>query len=186
MSNSQKVAVFGDLTALYATRSKRERSINYSYLDAALKRVAGVDSFDESVWFTLFSEGNERQVSFVQGLRDLDWEVETKLPHTITKKNRFDSMNYRFDSQISYYLGLSVEYHNKVIVVSDSFELYDSLQKLREDDQKIDICLAFYPDGLDGRWWKQIRSQDSFLTFIDLEEEINNYARLLKASESAA
>ena len=163
--------VLGDLTALYAARSIYHKSINYSQLDEALKRVLGIESYDSNIWFTLFRQDNEKQVSFVQGLRDLDWDIETVSTREI--KRMSDPRQYRFDARIAYHLGLAVEGYDRVVVVSDSYELHPALVRLHEDDVKIDTYLAFFSDALDGRWWKEIRRDGSRLHLIDLEEELH-------------
>ena len=68
MTTDKTVAVVGDLTALYSARSRDRKQINYEQLDQVLKQQLGVDKFDVSIWYTLFSDQNEGQVSFVQGL----------------------------------------------------------------------------------------------------------------------
>ncbi|HUS89511.1 MAG TPA: hypothetical protein VMW91_09125 [Desulfosporosinus sp.] len=169
--NDRTTLVLGDLTALFAARSFYQKSINYAKLDETLKRVLGVEEFDVNIWYTLFRQDNEKQASFIQGLRDLGWDIDTVSTRDVQRMN--DPRNYRFDTRIAYNLGLAVEAYDRVVVVTDSFELYPAFMSLHDDDPNIDTYLAFFSDALDGRWWKEIRRDDSRLHLIDLEEELH-------------
>jgi len=169
-NNDRTTLVIGDLTALFAARSIYHKSINYSQLDECLKRVLSVDNYDSNTWYTLFRPDNEKQVSFVEGLRDMGWNVETVNTREVRRMS--DPKYYRFDARIAYDLGLAVEGYDRVVVVSDSYELSPALVRLQEDDPKLITYLAFFSDVLDGRWWKEIRKDNSKLHFIDLEEEL--------------
>ena len=147
------------------------KSINYAKLDEALKRYLGVTEYDTNMWFTIFRQDNEKQASFIQGLRGLGWDIETVSSREVMRMN--DTRYYRFDARIAYNLGLAVEGYDRVVVVSDSYELHPALVRLHEDDPKIDTYLAFFSDALDGRWWKEIRRENSRLHLIDLEEELH-------------
>jgi len=162
--------VLGDLTALFAARSLYHKSINYARLDEVLKRVLGVEEYDANLWFTLFRQDNEKQASFIQGLRELGWDIETVSARDVKHMN--DTRFYRFDARIAYNLGLAVEAYDRVVVVSDSYELHSPITRLHDDDPKIETHLAFFSDALDGRWWKEIRRENSRLHLIDLEEEL--------------
>jgi hypothetical protein len=168
--NERTTLVLGDLTALFAARSSYHKSINYARLDAVLKEILDVEAYDANLWFTLFRQDNEKQASFIQGLRELGWDIETVSTRDV--KRMEDARRYRFDVRIAYNLGLAVEAYDRVVVVSDSYELYPALMRLHDDDPKIETYLAFFSDVLDGRWWKEIRREDSRLQLIDLEEEL--------------
>lgn len=181
-NNDKTVAVIGDLTALYSARSLYRKQINYERLDQALKQQLGVDKFDVSLWYTLFSGKNEAQGSFVQGLKDMGWEIETVEPRDALKRRRHDDQNddrpeltYRFDARIAYQIGLAVGEHSKLLVVSDSFELLGALQELNADDKDIEINLAFFSEAMDGRWWRTLNNRNGFIRFIDLDSELYEY-----------
>jgi len=170
MTTDKTVAVVGDLTALYSARSRDRKQINYEQLDQVLKQQLGVDKFDVSIWYTLFSDQNEGQVYFVQGLKDLGWEIDTMDPREVRRGYR--PTDYRFDTRIAYQLGLAVGEHSKILVVSDSFDLLAPLQELHADDQDIDVSLAFFSESLDGRWWRTLHDKNGFIRFIDLDSEL--------------
>ena len=170
MSEKKTTLVLGDLTALFSARSKNHKSINYPKLDETLKRVLGVDKYDSNSWFTLYRDDNEKQRSFVDGLRDLGWDVETYSSRDVRRLN--DTRDYRFDAQIGYNIGLAVENFDRVVVVSDSYELQPIISNLVEDDPNVEAFLVFFSDSLDGRWWKEINREDSVVNFIDLEKEL--------------
>lgn len=170
MSDEKTTLVLGDLTALFSARSMYKKSINYSKLDSALKRVLEVSEFDSNLWFTLFRQDNEKQASFIDGLRAIGWEIET-VPSREVKRLQ-DTRNYRFDSRIAYNIGLACESYDRVVIVSDSYELFSPVVSLQDDDPKIEIYLAFFSDAIDGRWWKEIRKEESRISFIDLDEEL--------------
>jgi hypothetical protein len=136
----------------------------------------GVSSFDANIWFTLFRQDNEKQASFIQGLRDIGWVIET-VPSREVKRMQ-DTRDYRFDSRIAYSLGNACETYDRVVVVSDSYELFAPICALQDDDAEIETFLAFFPEALDGRWWRELRNNDSKLSFIDLELELNTERRL--------
>jgi hypothetical protein len=172
MESEKTTLVLGDLTALFAIRSMYRKSINYQKLDSALKRVLEASAFDTNIWYTLFRQDNDKQASFIQGLRDIGWDIETVASREV--KRLPDTRNYRFDSRIAYQIGLACESYDRIVVVSDSYELHAPLMQLLEDDPNIEIGLAFFSDALDGRWWKAIRSEGSRISFIDLDEELAN------------
>ena len=167
MSN---VAVYGDLTALYAMRSRQRRGINYKELDTALKTHLEVTEFEDNKWFSIYADNNEKQVSFIKGLRDLGWNVETASTRDIRRVR--DSKEYRFDARIAVELGLAAEQFDSVAVVSDSYELYAPLKRLHDEDPAVQIYLVCFADGLDPRWVKHFHSQDpSWVSLIDLDIE---------------
>ena len=171
MTNNETptVAVLGDLTALFSARSQR-RSINYEKLGEVLKVAMGVDGFDQNNWFTLFSPGNEGQVSFVNGLRELGWNVETKNPRDV--RRGMQTKDYRFNSRITYKLGIAAHDADRVLVVSDDYDLVDTIQDLQKDDPEVEVTLAFFGSALDGRWHKFLGSSDCPVNFIDLDDEL--------------
>jgi len=174
MSEKEKTtAVFGDLTALYATRSRHQKTINYKRLDEVLRQEMEVEKWDVNAWYTLFSENNDGQVNFVEGLKEIGWDVNTANIRNVRRINRDDRpTDYRFDSRISYELGACAETVDRVLVVSDSFELLPSLMQLHEDDANVEIHLAFFSDALDGRWWKVLNTPNCPIKFIDLESKL--------------
>lgn len=170
MSNDKTTAVFGDLTALYATRSRLRKTINYKRLDEVLRETMQVDKWDVNAWYTLFADNNDGQVSFVEGLRELGWDVETLSSREVRRVSR--PTDYRFDARIAYQLGACQGEVDNVLVVSDSFELMHAIRDLQEDDTEINVSLAFFSDAIDGRWWKVINDPKSPIKFIDLEDKL--------------
>lgn len=170
MSNNKTTAVFGDLTALYAVRSRLRKTINYKRLNDVLLEEMGITTWDVNKWYTLFADNNEGQVSFVEGLRDIGWDIETLNNRETRRVNR--PTDYRFDTRIAYQLGASVETVDRVLVVSDSFEIIHAMKDLQQDDLNIEVYLAFFSDALDGRWWKVIHDPKSNIRFIDLEDKL--------------
>jgi hypothetical protein len=170
----QNVAVYGDLTALYAARSIYRKLINYETLDTVLKAAVNLqpeDSFDVSNFYTLFSNQNEKQVSFVNTLKDLGWGVTTAHPREVKRGKPVD---HRFDTDIGYDIGFGIEEFNKILIVSDSFELARTLNRFQDDDSQCQINLAFFSEALDPRWWPIIRDTNSPINFIDLDVELYN------------
>ena len=168
----QNVAVYGDLTALYSARTLLNKQIDYNLLDKVLKSIAGIeqcDSFDMNSFYTLFSDRNEKQVELIQSLQDMEWNVSTANPKHVCRGRTTD---HRFDNDISYDLGLGIEEFNKVIILSDSFNLYHILERLHNDDFNCEVNLVFFSDALDFRWWKVLGEKNSWLRFIDLNSEL--------------
>jgi len=168
----QSVAVYGDLTALFAARSRCRKQINYETLDHVLKAAVGLkpeENFDLSAFYTLFSSQNEKQVSFVKTVQDLGWSVNTAHPREVRRGKPTD---HRFDADISYDIGLGIEEFNKILIVSDSFELARPLERLQDDDNSCEVHLAFFSEALDSRWWPLLRDTDSRIHFTDLDVEL--------------
>ena len=169
MENARsKVAVFGDLTALYSARAKTHRSINYAELDESIKAYFGVTEFDENQFFTLMREDNEKQVSFISGLEKLGWNVE-KTSHRETRRV-VDSKNYRFDAAIAYELASSVDSFENIVIVSDSIDLYRPMKRFSDEDSDCKVHLAFFGDGLDTVWISPLREKSNTIEFIDLNK----------------
>lgn len=164
---SKTTTVFGDLTALYSARSRHRKPINYELLDSILKESMGVKTFDENYFYTLFSDQNEKQVSFIAGLKKLEWNVQTMNPRDVPRGLNWQS--YRFDAQIAYQLGLGVE---RALLVTDSFDLLPVIEAALREDKDTEISLAFFSESLDGKWWKKINGADSIINFIDLDEKL--------------
>jgi hypothetical protein len=167
MSN---VAVYGDLTALYSMRSRQRRGINYKELDSAIKSHLEVEQFEDNKWFSIYADNNEKQVSFIKGLRDIGWNVETSSTRDIRRVR--DSKEYRFDAKIAVELGLAADQFEAVAVVSDSYELYAPMKRLHEEDANVQIYLVCFADGLDPRWVKHFHNEDEkWVTLVDLDLE---------------
>lgn len=165
MSKRDKVAIFGDLTALYSCRTRFRRGINYAELFSSLKNHFAVDDFDDQVWYSLFAEGNEKQKSFVDGLTEGGWKVSTAAPNEVRRLR--DSKDYRFDSRIGFDMGLAVDQFENVVIVSDSFDLIEPLRRFHKEDPDTRLHLAFYRRGLDPRWKNHLN--EGFVNFIDLD-----------------
>lgn len=172
MMEKQNVAVYGDLTALFSARSKLRKQINYENLDKVLKKVVGLEedeSYDLNSFYTLFDSQNEKQVSFVNGLRELGWNVSTTNSRDI--RRGLHPTRHRFDADIAYDIGLNIESFNKILVVSDSFDLLRTLDRYHDDAVDCEINMTFFLDALDMRWWPKI-SGDSYIKFTDLNTEL--------------
>ena len=171
-SDRRNVAVYGDLTALYSARSRCRKQINYETLDTVLKSTVGLgpsDSFSMSNFYTLFSDQNEAQVSFVKTLTNLGWDIKTAHPREV---HRGKPTDHRFDADISYDLGLGIEEFDKILIISDSFELARTLGRIRDDDNQCEVHLAFFSEALDSRWWPLISAPNSQVKFTDLDVEL--------------
>lgn len=162
--------VFGDLTSLYSARSLDRKSINYEKLNSVILNHFNISSFKEisdNKFYTLFSDNNEKQINFVNGISKFGWSVETMNPREIPRHMKWH--DYRFDARIAYQLAFSAD---KIMVLSDSFELYYPLKCLNKEEPKCELTLAFFSSSLDPRWKKVINSDDSFIKFLDLEKEL--------------
>lgn len=159
-----KTYIIGDLTALYAVRSRYRKTINYHLLDEVLKEQIDIEQWDSSCWFTLFNNRNEGQASFLEGLEEMGWNIER-----ISSKNlKTSPINFRFDPHISYEIGASNDDH--IVVVSDSFNIFYAMQKLNKMEPEVKLTLAFFSDALDNRWMKELYNSKRFINFIDLEQ----------------
>lgn len=168
----QSVAVYGDLTALFSARKRCRKQINYETLDHVLKVSQGLkpeDSFDLNSFYTVFSPMNEEQVSFVKTIQGLGWNVTTSHPREVRRGNPTD---HRFNADIGYDIGLGIEEFNKIVIVSDSFELARPLERLQDDDNGCQVHLAFFSEALDPRWWPILRNTESRIKFTDLDVEL--------------
>jgi hypothetical protein len=170
MTTSIKAAVFGDLTALFSARSRYRKPINYGLLGQVLKNELGVEKFDYNIWFTLFSDQNEGQKKFVQAIKDLGWSVEPVRPNSVRRDKPTD---YRFDTRIAYEVGVSLDAYDKILIVSDSFELSAPLLRfVEESEDPVEVYLAFFSEHIDGRWWKILQDPTSKIKFIDLDRKL--------------
>lgn len=168
----EKVAVYGDLTSLYSARSKYHKTINYERLNTVLRSIAKLkptESFSDNSFYTVYSGQNEGQVSFVKSLKNLGWNIETISPKHIRYGKGPD---FRFDTDISYDIACSVDSFEKMIIVSDSFELARSIERFQQDDSVCEISLVFFSQALDSRWWPIVRDPESVIKFIDLDVEL--------------
>lgn len=155
--------VFGDLTALYNARLNDRKQINYKLLDSLLKKELEVESFDESFFYTIYSEQNEKQVSFVKGLKELGWNVETINPRDIPRDVPWSK--HRFDTRITYEMSFGGD---KLLLLTDSFELYPIIEKIKQEKPDTEVYLAFFASSLDNRWWKVLNN--GMVNFVDLDE----------------
>lgn len=171
----KKVAVFGDLTALYTARTELKKNINYLLVDKAIKEKFGVKTLSCSKWYTLFHPQNQPQVDFVKMLEtDLNWEVITKRPSEVRRSsaNSNPHNDYRFDAQIAYNIGGATgEDYDTIVVVSDSIEL---LKPLKDAVEFFDgkIYIAFFGDAMDRRWWNGLNN--SRVEFLELGSMIHS------------
>lgn len=190
-----KVALFGDLTALFQIRSVIRSNIDYRLLDKALKKAFNVEEFAITKFYTLFKPDNEGQVKFVSGLKkNFGWDIETKRPSEIRrivdKADHKDELNaishrqYRFDSQIAYDIGevTAEEDINTLVVVSDSLELMNPLLSCTKWVPNVN--LAFFGDALDQRWWKILNKTESKINFMDLTRLMHQVSQETKVVKS--
>src|SRR5208337_2857571 len=167
-NNVKTTEVLADLTALYDSRKRtvNRKKIDYSRLGELLLEYTGlkdVKEFQALRGYTLYSEKNQEQVDFVSTLRkSLGWTVITFAGYEVDLLAEYDLpySAYRFSSQISYDLG-SID-ADKVIVISDSFDLYHSMERLHEEVPGIEIVLAYFSDHLRDNWHQKLHS-DSFI-----------------------
>jgi hypothetical protein len=95
--------------------------------------------------------------------------VTTAHPREVRRGKPTD---HRFDADIGYDIGLGIEEFNKILIVSDSFELSRLLSRLQDDDNSCEVHLAFFSEALDPRWWPIIRDPKSRICFTDLDVEL--------------
>lgn len=177
---NNKVAVYGDLTALFQIRNVIKTNINYYQIDKAIKNHFNVENFFVSKFYTLFVPENEGQVKFVSGLeKNLGWKIETKRPSEIRRivdsadvKNELNSIShrqYRFDAEIAYDLAEATaeDEIDTIVVISDSIELLNPLKRCQHWIKNVN--LAFFGDTLEPKWWKHI-GEKSDINFLDLRE----------------
>lgn len=150
-----------DLTALYHAK-RQGRGTNYQHLDSALNEKFGKVLFQA---FTSYSDANEGQVSFINTLESLGWNVDKVHPQDIPNESKID---YRFDSIISYECGsiVSEEEYSSLIVISDSVNL---IPVLLDAANYMDVYLAFYSEFLPQRWFKSLLGKQK-LKFLDLAD----------------
>lgn len=168
-----KVAVFGDLTALYNARTELKKNINYALLDRAIKNHCKVPSLACAKWYTLFHPNNQSQVNFVKTLEtECNWEIHTKRPSEVRRStaDKNPHNDYRFDAQIAYDIGAATgEEYDSIVVVSDSLELLKPLKDaIKFFDAETPVELMFFSDAMDRRWWRAL--PDSGIKFTDLGE----------------
>lgn len=166
----KKIAVIGDLTALYNARNELNKNINYLALDRAIKEHFEVQSLSKCLWFTLFHPENQKQVDFVKMLEtECNWEVCTKRPSEVRRVgNNNPHKDYRFDAQIAYAIGAATgEEFDSIVVISDSIEL---LKPLKDATDFVDgsVELLFYGPAMDRRWWRGL--PNSGIKFTDLDD----------------
>ncbi len=164
--NQKKVAVFGDLTALFSARSALKKNINYNHIDLAIKKLFKINSFATANWYTLYHPDNKSQVEFIKTLQLLNWKIITKHPSEIRRNSSNTPTDYRFDAQIAYDIGESSvdSEYDQIVVVSDSIELLRPLKLATEFD--LNVSLIFFNEAMDRRWWKPL--DDSRIQFTDL------------------
>lgn len=183
---NNKVAIYGDLTALFQIRNVIKSNINYYQIDKAIKKHFNINNFFSNKFYTLYVPENEGQVKFVSGLeKNLGWNIETKRPSEIRRVdsssikhelNTVSHSKYRFDAEIAYDLAESTaeDEIDTVIVISDSIELLSPLKRCNIWIKNIN--LVFFGDCIDQRWWKHIGG-NSGINFLDLRELMFNYSK---------
>ena len=159
-------SVIGDLTAIYSARQNFRKGINYKYLDEQLKKKCGVESWESTLFFTLFDSKNAAQVSFVNGLKELGWDIETVKSKDVLPW-RSSPTSYRFNAQIAYEL---TSCEDDIVVITDSLDLLGVMKKVHDEDPSVNMTVAFFGEALDPRWHKQINDPEAFFKFIDLDE----------------
>lgn len=166
---NKKVAVYGDLTALYSARASFNKNINYNLLDLAIKKYSNVTNLACKNWYTLFHPENESQVDFVKMLEaNFGWNVITKRPSEIRRTNSTSpNTDYRFDVPIAYNIGEATSEYDEIVVISDSIEL---LQPLKLATEFVKVTLSFFNDAMDRRWWRPL--QQTKINFVDLSDLI--------------
>jgi hypothetical protein len=180
----KKVAIFGDLTAMYDVKTEFKKNINYALVDKAIKDHLKIDSFFRSKFYTLYHPDNVTQVNFVKMIEtNIGWSVETKQPREVRRSSNMvgsPHKNYRFDAQIAYDIGESTgDDCDTIVVVSDSLELLKPLITASKY-QDLNVIVAFFSDAMDSRWWGGMKQ--SGINFVDLGE-IMHATRMNNVSE---
>jgi len=164
------VIVLADLTALFSTRERFRKNINYKAVDEFIKTKMNIKNInDDSVFFTLYHPGNEKQNNFIKFLKsELNWNVEGIKTFDIRKGIEYQQ--YRFDTQIAYELGLLFrpEEPTRILVISDSFELAKPMIEVA-GEHNTEVTLGFFSDALDGRWYKILQNPENKINFLDFE-----------------
>jgi hypothetical protein len=180
----KKVAIFGDLTAMYDAKTEFKKNINYALVDKAIKDHLKIESFFRSKFYTLYHPDNPTQVNFVKMLQDnVGWAVETKQPREVRRAANSTGSphrNYRFDAQIGFDIGESTgDDCDTIVVVSDSLELLKPLS-IAAKYQDLNVIVAFFRDAMDRRWWDGLKQTE--IQFLDLGE-IMHSVRMSRVSE---
>lgn len=177
------VIVLADLTALFSIRASYRKNIDYKAIDQFIKDKMNTSSIsDESIFYTLYHPGNEKQNNFIKFLKsELGWNVEGVKTSDIRRDVNYQQ--YRFDAKISYELGLLFrpETETRILVISDSFELATPMIEVA-GEHNTEVQLGFFSDALDGRWYKVLQNPANRISFLDFElmegrqpAEVNNF-----------
>lgn len=160
-------------------------SLDYYALIHLIKDLSkpGEPGYPAALWtmWTSASAQNEGQSRFLEfAENDLRLEIRRVTPADSylidrTEIDRFSdkrlaNLSTRFDVQIAFAMGRLPEQCRPLVVVTDSFALYDSLRRAAR------ICpgvyLVYFGADLDKRW-KSILRNESFVKFIDLDNHAN-------------
>lgn len=186
---SAKYAVLVDGSALFlASRTLEERKLNYFALMDILTNhpdlpgLAASGEASDCIWtmWTAADPRNSGQTKFLDFVeQQLRWEVRGILPYQAymvepevlfglgelpPKAKRL----IRFDAQIAFAMGaLGQDY--RLVVISDSFALYDSMVRVNENWHAGRSTLAFFGHACDPRWRSALVGP-SAPGFIDLDE----------------
>lgn len=161
-------------------------SLNYHRMVEAIAYKLGVKPIQCQCWlFTSLDRTNEKQLNFVEGLRDSLSGV-TRLVATspdlavITPNNNnvYSFSNYNVEITMTATV-LSLMRSRTVVVVSDAFALSSALLTLADSSGQ-PVWLAYFKSWLDVRWMTVFEGEPT-LNFYDLEHQ--RY-RLLKPWKS--
>ncbi len=162
------VIVLADLTALFSTREKFRKNINYKVVDSFVKEKMGVNDFaEDSIFWTLYSQNNEGQNNFINFLKtELNWNVEGI--KTTDIRRGVDYKQYRFDSKITYELGILFQPPTltRILVISDSYELAEPMIEVAKQAET-EVSLGFFADALDGRWINVLKNPENRINLLD-------------------
>jgi len=177
--NSKNINCLVDLTALYDSRKspKTRKKLDYQKLTSFLSLAAGthsIEDFGDFRGYTIFSQKNEEQNDFVTNLRKLGWKIETYGQYELEILDNLGmaSSDYRFNGLVSLEIGSSLndEDPSTIVVVSNSFDLYNVMVTAHEKDDQVEFILVYFKDHMDPRWGYALDKSRSFIRFVDLND----------------
>lgn len=186
--------VFVDGSALFlAVRALGDgRSLDYrGLMDILCEQVPGLaksgagDEGTQWVMWTSAAPDNAGQNRFLEfAEKELLWTVRRVPPADsfmvdpagalgLTQDSRVSSRLVRFDAAISFAIGRVASTH-RVVVVSDSFPLADSMQRATwfRASTTVPNVLSFFGRAIDARWQRLLREDPvkSGVVLVDLDE----------------
>lgn len=177
-SNEKDTALLIDGTALYLCSKDKLERLDYVAFDQELKDRANVNEFDPVISFTTYDPSNIGQTKFHDFVRArLRWEIEAKTVHEawplarsgIFSQDEKRNELIRFDSSIAFAIGRLLDRRNRIVVVTDSYNLSPILTTCARCNPNTEIVLAFFGKKLDSRWNAILENDENQIEFWDLD-----------------